>query len=204
MDADKKHIYVTVNGREVEYQAISLDTLRLSWLGIEKKHRERGEPLDPPTYEVVTASGAKLNEPHDATTDKTPEEKIVWDAYQAAMSRLQYAKNFVLMQYIFEDGLESIQLPVDDTWLEKHKRRLVEIPEDTDKLREFYITAEVLKTPDDIAGITASVMLLSQEGKVDEAALETALESFRGYLGRKTSEGVIAGKEQVEIIGAIL
>jgi hypothetical protein len=145
-----------------------------------------------------------MQEPHDATTEKTPEEQVAWDIHQSAMSRLQYAKNFVLMQYIFEDGLESIQLPEDDIWLEKHKRRMVEIPEDIDKLREFYITAEVLKTPDDIAGITASIMLLSQQGKVDEAALESALDSFRGYLGRQTAERVIAGKEQVETFGATL
>src|SRR4030042_1625884 len=99
----KKHIYITVNGREVEYQAISLDALRLSWNGIEKQFRERNEPVDPPTYEFTTASGAKTTEPHDATTEKTPEEQASWDAYQDAVRRLQYEKNFIWMQYIFED-----------------------------------------------------------------------------------------------------
>ena len=200
----KKHVYVTVNGREVEYQAISLDALRLSWNGIEKQYRNRGEPLDPPTYEIVTGGGGKVQEPHDATTEKTPDEQVAWDAYQSVSKRLQYDKNMLLMQYIFEDGLESISIPQDTSWLEKHKRRMIEIPEDITKLREFYITSEVLKTPDDIAGITASVMLLSQEGKVDEAALETALESFRGYMGKQTVERVANGKKQVEALAEII
>ena len=197
MDA-KKHVYVTVNGREVEYQAISLDALRLSWNGIEKQYRERGEPLDPPTYEIVTGGGGKVQEPHDKTTEKTPDEQIAWDAYVDAVNRLQDDKSIMQMQYILEDGLEGLQVPADDSWLEKHKRRLIEIPTDPDKLREFYITSEILKTHDDMAGITMSVMLLSQQGKVDEAELETALESFRGYLGRKAIKRIINRQKQVE------
>ncbi len=194
----KKHIYITVNGRDVEYQAISLDTLRLSWIGIEKKHRERGEPLDPPTYEVVTASGAKMQEPHDATTEKTPEEQIAWNAYQAAVDDLWIEKEQMRMKYIFEDALVGIELPEDNTWMEKHKSRLVEIPEETDKLREFYITSEILKSNADIAGIISSVMLLSQQGKVDEASLEAAMDSFLGYVGRKAAQRAINRQKQVE------
>ena len=181
---DKRHIYTTVNGREVEYRAISLDALRMSWRGLEKQYRERGEPVDPPTYVFKTASGAEISEPHDAQTDKTPEEQTAWDAHVNALNRLQYEKNVMMMTYIFEDGLAAVQLPEDDGWLEKHKRRFVEIPEDPELLREFYLTAEVLITPEDVANIVASVMVLSQQGKVDEAALEIALESFRGVLGR--------------------
>ena len=194
----KKHLYITVNGREVEYQAISLDALRLSWNGIEKQYRERGEPLEPPTYEIVTGGGGKVQEPHDATTEKTPDEQIAWDAYVDATNRLQDDKSIMQMQYILEDGLESISIPQDTSWLEKHKRRLIEIPTDPDKLREFYITSEILKTHDDMVGITVSVMILSQQGKVDEAELETALESFRGYLGRKAIKRLVSRQKQVE------
>lgn len=194
----KKHVYITVNGREVEYQAISLDTLRLSWAGIEKQYRERGEPLDPPSYEFSTGSGAKITEPHDATTPKNEQEQAAWDAYIDATNRLQFEKSQMQMQYIWDDGLASLQLPEDDSWLEKHRRRLVEIPDEPDKLREFYISAEVLKSNADIAGITASVMLLSQQGKVDEAALETALDSFLGYMGRTSIKRVINRQKQVE------
>jgi hypothetical protein len=198
MDADKKHVYITVNGREVEYQAISLDTLRLSWIGIEKKHRERGEPLDPPTYEVVTASRAKMQEPHDDTTEKTPEEQIAWNAYKNAIDNLWIEKEQMRMKYIYEDSLGAIQLPEDNTWMEKHKSRLVEIPEEPDKLREFYITSEILKSNADIAGIVSSVMLLSQQGKVEEASLEAAMDSFLGYVGRKAIKRAIDRQKQVE------
>jgi len=194
----KKHVYVTVNGREVEYQAISLDALRLSWNGIEKQYRNRGEPLDPPTYEIVTGGGGKVQEPHDATTEKTPDEQAAWDAYIDAVNRLQDDKIIMQMQYILEDGLELISIPQDTSWMEKHKRRMIDIPTDPDKLREFYITSEILKTHDDMAGITVSVMILSQQGKVDEAELETALESFRGYLGRKAIKRLVNRQKQVE------
>jgi hypothetical protein len=187
-----------VNGREVEYQAISLDALRMSWRGLETQYKDNGESIDPPTYEIKTAGGSAIPEPHDATTEKTPEEQAAWDAHQEALGRLKYEKNMYLMQYIFEDGLESIQVPEDEKWLAKHKRRLIDIPTDKVKLREFYLTAEVLKTPDDIAGITAAIMLLSQQGKVDEAALDLALDSFRDYLGRKATKRARHAKEQVE------
>jgi len=194
----KTHVYVTVNGCEVAYQAISMDALRMSWGGIEKQYRERGEPLDPPTYEIVTGGGGKMQEPHDATTEKTPDEQAAWDAYQSAIRRLQDDKIAMQMKYILEDGLGTLQVPEDDSWMEKHTQRLIEIPTDPDKLREFYIVTEVLKTHDDVAGITLSIMLLSQEGKVNEVALETALESFRGYVGRKGIKRLINRQKQVE------
>jgi hypothetical protein len=194
----KKHIYVTVNGREIEYQAISLDALRLSWNGIEKQYRERGEPIDPPTYEFETGSGAKITEPHDATTIDTPEEHEKWDKHQDALGRMQYDKSLMQMKYILEDGIPSIQLPEDDNWTEKHKRRMIDIPTDPVKLREFYITSEVLKSNADMAGIVAAVMLLSQQGKVEEAALETALDSFLAFMGRKAVSRIINRQKQVE------
>jgi hypothetical protein len=75
---------------------------------------------------------------------------------------------------------------------------MIDIPTDPVKLREFYITSEVLKSNADMAGIVAAVMLLSQQGKVEEAALETALDSFLAFMGRKAVSRIINRQKQVE------
>jgi hypothetical protein len=139
-----------------------------------------------------------MQEPHDDTTEKTPEEQIAWNAYKNAIDNLWIEKEQMRMKYIYEDSLGAIQLPEDNTWMEKHKSRLVEIPEEPDKLREFYITSEILKSNADIAGIVSSVMLLSQQGKVEEASLEAAMDSFLGYVGRKAIKRAIDRQKQVE------
>src|SRR4030067_464810 len=163
----KKHIYVTVNGREVEYLAISTDAMQMSRRGLEKAYRERGEQLDPPTYKSKTASGAEMVDPHDATTPKTPDEQIVWDAYIAAQKSMAVENTEIVMRFILDDGLAKIQLPEDASWQDKYKARYIDMPTDPIELRDFYIDKEVLTTRADIEGLTSSVLLLSEYGKVD-------------------------------------
>lgn len=195
---EKKHIYTTVNGLEVEYKAISLDALRLSKRGIERQYRERGEPLDPPVYKWKTASGAEISDPHDATTPKSEEEQAAWDAFIDATNRLNYEYNAVLMRYVLDDALIQIALPEDTTWQEKHKARYIEIPTKLQELRDFYITAEVLPTKPDMNGLVASVLLLSEQGKVDPDALEARLDLFRGRVRRKAAKRIDRTEKPLE------
>ena len=201
----KKHVYVTVNGREVEYQAISTSAMQMSRRGLEKAYRERGEQLDPPTYETVNpASGAKVTDPHDATTPKTPEEQIVWDAYIAAQKSMAIENTEIVMRFILDDGLAKIQLPEDASWQDKYKARYIDMPTDPIELRDFYIDKEVLTTRADIEGLTSSVLLLSEYGKVDPDALEARLEWFRGRMEKKrrqprnAAQGTDSPEKQVE------
>lgn len=194
----KKHVYITVNGREVEYQAISLDALQLSKRGLERAYRERGEPIDPPTYEFETGSGAKIKEPHDATTPKTPEEQTAWDAYIDATNRLDAENAKVNMRFILDDGLPQIKLPDDTNWQEKYKARYIDIPTDPIELRDFYITNEILQTRPDIDQFYVTVMVLSQYGKVDPDVLEARLELFRGFVGWSAAQRIKRSEKQVE------
>lgn len=188
---EKRHIYTTVNGLEVEYQAISLDALYLAWNGIEKEYRARGEPIDPPTYEITFAGGSKGKEPHDETTLQTDEDRANWALYVDATNRMVAEKENIRAEFIYEDALGAIKIPDDDKWKEKYIRRKIALPEDAEKLRRFYIDNEILVTKADKVAIWFMVNSLSQAGKVDEAALETTLESFFSYLGRAAIKRVI-------------
>ena len=200
----KKHVYVTVNGREVEYLAISTSAMQMSRRGLEKAYRERGEQLDPPVYTSKTASGAEMVDPHDATTPKTEEEQIAWDIYIDAQKRMTAENTELVMRYILDDGLANIQLPEDASWQDKYKARYIDMPTDLVELRDFYIDKEVLTTRADIEGLTSSVLLLSEYGKVDPDALEARLEFFRGRMEKKrrqprnAAQGTDGPEKQVE------
>jgi hypothetical protein len=193
----RKHIYTTVNGLEVEYQAISLDALTLSKRGIERKFRERGEILTPPTYTIKTAGGATLQEPHDAETDKAPEEQAAWDEYVATQARLDAEQTAIVMRYILDDGL-LVQLPQDDAWKRKHEARFIELPTDPVELRDYYIMMEILPTKEDVQALTMSVLMLSENGRVDPDALDARLEMFRGRIQRAAAKRIDAAKKQME------
>ena len=195
---DKRHIYETVNGREVEYRAISLDAWKMSQRGLERVYRERGEPLDPPTYTIKTASGSEIYEPHDETTDKNPDEQAAWDAYKNAQARLDGEINTLLMRYVIDDGMASIVLPSDASWQDKYKARYIDVPTEPQELRDFYITTEVLPTTADVQSITASILLLSEQGKVDPDALEARLDMFRSRMGRQTAKRTQPSEKQVD------
>ena len=194
----KKHVYVTVNGREVEYLAISTSAMQMSRRGLEKAYRERGEQLDPPVYTSKTASGAEMVDPHDATTPKTEEEQITWDTYIDAQKRMTAENTELVMRYILDDGLATTQLPEDASWQDKYKARYIDMPTDPIELRDFYIDKEILTTRADIEGLTSSVLLLSEYGKVDPDALEARLEFFRGRMGRKTAKRPDSPEKQVD------
>lgn len=195
---DKKHVYTTVNGREVEYQAISLDALQMTRRGLQRAYRERGEPIEPPTYEIVTASGAKITETHDDTTSKSDTEQVAWDEHVLAKSKLDYEYSAILMRYVFDDGLAGIVVPEDTAWQEKYRARYIDIPTDPQELRDFYITAEILPTKVDRRGLTTAVLTLSEIGKVDPDALEVRLDMFRGDLEREAAQRIKRTQRKVE------
>jgi hypothetical protein len=200
-----ENFYTTIDGLKVPCSTISITALFQSWRGLEKEARERKEPIDTPTYKIITAGGGEEIEKHNSTTEKTPEEQAEWDAHVAAVQRLTNAKNEILAQYVFEDGLALVQLPQDTAWQEKYKRRHVEIPTDQSELHDFYISGELLKSPADIAGCFVTILMLSQAGEVKEDDLQVALESFRDYIRRprrpaaaNTAAGTGTGQESVE------
>ncbi len=182
-----KHVYITTNGKELEIRAVSLDELRMGQAGIKREFVERGEPLEPPTYEFEVFGGGKESRPHDKTTLKTEEDKAAWALHQGALARLAFEQAKLVQEIVFEDGIAA-QIPADGFWEARMQRRHVEIPEDPEHKRWQYILTEYLKTPQDIKACISQVILISSEGSDNQAEISAALEAFLSPTGHNGTQ----------------
>jgi hypothetical protein len=88
---------------------------------------------------------------------------------------------------MLEDGI-AFDLPKDTRWIEKQKRRHIQIPDEPDKLRQHYLETELLKTPEDAQNIVIAILKLSARGAADPAAVEAAMDGFRRGLPANRKE----------------
>lgn len=182
----KQHSFVTEDGREYPIRSISLMDFKEVENGIVAEWKERGEYPEIPTYQVEIAGGDKISYPLSETLLDTPDpiesarRKAAWAVYSEAMDRLAAEQSKALLAIIL-DGLD-VQLPADDTWIARRKKRHIHIPEnvlsDPDELLQYYKMSEILKTPGDIVGLQQEILILSSSGKVDRAAVEAAGDTF--------------------------
>jgi len=72
-----EHFFTTTAGIEIPIQPISLLDLQLAQDAIEAEFREKGEPIEPPTYEVDVLGGEKEYHPYteQSIVDASDEEK---------------------------------------------------------------------------------------------------------------------------------
>jgi hypothetical protein len=184
---DKKHYYTTINGVDIEIRAVSIMEMNLAEAGLRAEYLARGEPLDPPTYRVDLAGGGYQEFPHDETTLRTDEEKAAWEKHQEALARYTAETNRLRGEIMLEDGI-AFELPKDTRWIEKQKRRHIQIPDEPDKLRQHYLETELLKTPEDAQNIVIAILKLSARGAADPAAVEAAMDGFRRGLPTNRKE----------------
>src|SRR3990167_3950686 len=167
--SDKKNVHTTVAGVEVLIGPVNLFDLNLAAARLEKEFRERGEPLDPPTYTAELAGGGTQTFEHDEDTlEVTPEmvlsealddpekakeiaahrtavNREAWADYMSANARL-IAEQSALRMEIMLDGVKA-ELPEDGAWEARRKRRHLEVPDDPIEKRLYYIQRELLVTP---------------------------------------------------------
>ena len=139
------HIFETTAGDRIEYGPIALDDLRLAQNAVIKAYRERGEQVEPPTYEVEILGGEKGYHPHTEETikDASDEEKATWQKFKECNERMQkdiQDKTALIFLEAFK-----VQLPSDDTWIERRKKLFDEdVPEDEEKRLLFYVNNVLL------------------------------------------------------------
>jgi hypothetical protein len=177
------HFFTTTAGVKIPIQPISLLDLQLAQNAVEKEFRDKGEPIDPPTYEVEVFGSDKLEiNPHTEVTieDASDEEKEAWQKYLEAVGRLgdEIEQRTAL---VFLEGI-IFDLPEDDSWIERRKKLFDEdVPEDEDGRKLSYINNVLLKTPADKSGFTLAIQRLSMTG-VNEEAIDAMEELFRGQV----------------------
>jgi len=174
---------VTTEGIEVIVKPVSAQLFEQIGLNIEKKYRERGEPITPPTYEVSTIAGTVETHVHDESSLQTEEDKEKWAAYQDALARMSKEKSDLSTRFLLLNGVQ-FELPDNDTWIKRQESFGFVVPDDpTDRLLHYMMT-ELFKTVADVTNVTIKIVSLTYDG-IDPELLRAAEESFRGSLSGK-------------------
>jgi hypothetical protein len=176
-------IFETTAGEKIEYGPIALDELQLAQNVVIKEHRDRGEPIDPPTYEVyLELEDESEYHPHTLETIKeaSDAEKAAWTAHLRAVEKMQddiEAKRGLILLEAME-----VELPEDDAWIKRRKRLFNEdVPEDKEERLLFYVNNVLLKTPADKNGLIEGIFDLSMSGAPDEVK-QAYKDLFRGEM----------------------
>jgi hypothetical protein len=192
-----EHFFTTTAGIKIKIEPISLLDLRLAQDAIEDEFKSRGEPIDPPTYEVEVLGGEKEYHPHTEVTiqDATDEEKEAWQKYLEALERLQ-DETQKRTGIVYLEGI-IFDMPKGDAWVKRRKKLFNEdVPEDEDERKLHYVNKVLLKTPADQTGLMLEIQKLSMTG-VSEEATEAMEQLFR-------SQMEIQGRETVEQLKALI
>lgn len=189
------------DGTKVYIQAISLLELQKVEEGITAEYKAKGEPIDPPTYEVTTAGGGKIKLPMNETNlevEGNPQEsakrQLDWQMHQDALARMKNEIGSISTEIIMEGVLCD---PPSEEWIAKKRKRHIIIPEDPDERLLYYKMTEILRTPGDIVKAQSEIMLLSSSGAVKREDIEAAgamfLRQIRLAAERPAGEVVEAG-----------
>jgi hypothetical protein len=173
----EKLVFYTSAGREIEFEPISPILMEEAEQGLVAEYRQRGEPLDKPTYTVETAGGGSQTFEHDETTLTTDEMKATWEAHKDANARLAAEQGDLRIDMVL--SALKVDLPADDDWERRLRKWHVTIPDDPDEKWKFFVLREVLKTPSDIFEAMTAVISASMRGTVPEEAIEAASATFR-------------------------
>lgn len=173
----KSMIFVTDAGLEIQYEPASALQIEMSEQGIRKQFKDDGASIDAPTYEVETAGGGKQTFFHDEKTLETDEQKEAWKNYQEDSARMSAEIVRVRNEILFDSIL--VGLPSDSTWETRQRKRYITVPDDPDEKRRHYIQTEILRTVNDVYGITEKIMVATLSGAVPEEAIQAASATFR-------------------------
>jgi len=114
-----------------------------------------------------------------ATSDN-PKHVEQWREYSRKRSLWRHHSFTVTARVLLCDGI--VEDPPNDGWQNKYIRRGVEIPEDPDELKVFWIERCLVLNPAELLALVTSIQALAQ-AEVLEAA-HVAADTFRNSVGQ--------------------
>lgn len=135
-----------------------------------------------PTYEAVTVSGHVEIHEHDEKSLETDEEKAAWLDYQTAQKEVVDERLANLTMFLFIEGVVDDPPPLDE-WSVDLKRWDLEVPDDPEELKSFWLENEVC--PGESMG-RLMARLFQVAGLADEEGAAQLESLFRLTLARLT------------------
>jgi hypothetical protein len=184
------HVFINSNGMKVPILPISMLEMEAVEQNIKKQYLERGEPIDPPTYEVETAGGGK--EKHNLTPDNLIVEdneeeslrrRMAWILHQDAVERMVGETNKVRTAMLLE-GID-VQVPEDGKWIARCKRMGITLPDDPDELLDFYKKSQIIRTPEDLVDIEMKIIESSTGTMIPPEKMAAAKAKFLGTIHKE-------------------
>lgn len=191
-----EHVFTTIAGVQVPYTPLSMVAQEKSAISIRRRYKDRGEPIDTPTYKPTAVFGGEevgmelvLDETSievDGDEVETARRQALWDAHIDALKRMQTDIEEVRTKMIVH--AIKLDLPEDKSWITRQRDEwFIDVPEDNPKkpgydaeaLRRHWLETEVLVSLDDYVKLTARIFVQSVTSGIDEETLEAAMTSFQ-------------------------
>ena len=163
--------FTTERGVTLELKAVSPVLLERIAIEVERSFRERGEPVDVPTYAIPNALGDVqqfvLTEDvlESADPQQTEMRKSLWAAHKATLVDLALAQEEARQKYLLTWGI-SFELPEDDSWIEMLEGAFIQVPDKVSERRWMYLLYYGL-TPIELQRIMVELQVASYGKAVD-------------------------------------
>lgn len=181
--------FVTRRGVEIRIVPLSDFTMELLNATVEREFRERGEPLDVPTYSYTAIGGDVLTAPLDADSLEDPddpaqteENKRLWAAYLDARKRLaaEQAERLLRAQLLLGAEIIGEEQP---EFARTFKTLGIPIPEDADERKVMYLRDYAMNDAE-MQEFLFLVQILMASTMVSTEEIEAAKATFRRGMGQ--------------------
>ena len=194
--ATPKVRFATEAGDEFDLVAVREVTVQLAAARVEREFRERGEPIDPPTYQVTNSLGGEvITLPLEGPTPEQRDEAgnvlrpatpgsldvrddpeatalrhALWNRYQMARFRMYQAQVAARYEALIFLGFR-VEVPTDDDWLEDQLMLGFDMPKDGKERKLRYI-GHICNERDMTRAISMLQLLQSGIGASEEKIAE--------------------------------
>ena len=176
----------------IKITPVSLVDMMEIQASIEAEYRERGEPIDVPTYKVSVGDGDDFQEfehYHVVEIDdndnkivnstlESDEDHEIWKTHQNAIERMTGEIALYTTKYLMVEGVR-VDWKLFKDWEAKKKKYKIRIPENEDDKKIYFLTSVAFPTPDDQKRIAQQILLISAQGS-DPERIEAIEALFRG------------------------
>ena len=191
--------YTSKSGVTIEIIPVAYYKLQQVILRIERGYRERGEPVDPPTYVTTVGIGSETAEEihvHEHVLDEngeivnstlsTPEEHDAWKRHKDVQAKIANETAMATLKFALQNGI-LVDMSQNDGWESDHRYYGIDVPEDPRDKKFHYIMSEVLVTPQEQQEVSMRILMKSING-VDPEVEESVSELFRSQVEKQTNK----------------